>query len=406
MPRDPSANLRTAPELRVTCRSGAEFTLELGQNSMIGGPHTLALLHAFLTPISLNEALQTLKTQITGVHDWMDLTSQVVNLHKAGMLLDEQAWQACSSLVGGGQGFGGAPIHIAMLNDRERTGRYLDAIRATVRAGDVVVDMGTGTGVMAVAAAQAGAARVYAIEATGIAKAAQRVFEANGVADRITLIEGYSTQIDLPERADVLIAEVIGSEPLGEKILECTADAVRRFLKPGARMIPMRLQVMVVPVELPAAVRDRYLVSESTVAIWHRQYGIDFSPFAALAQNSPVNLHEKPTAEAKWDVLAAPELASDFDLTRTMQPLQQVRAKFKATRTGRIDAFVFWFKAELAGDNAISTDPRAPRLDNHWRHPVYVLRDALNVDPGDTVSMWVDAGSERTLMAEIVESVT
>ncbi|MDP2325932.1 MAG: 50S ribosomal protein L11 methyltransferase, partial [Gammaproteobacteria bacterium] len=342
MPLDPDAKLRIAPELRVTCRSGTEFTLELGPKSLFGGPHTLALLNAFRAPCSLNAALQSLKTQITGVHDWMDLTSHVVNLHKAGMLLDEQAWRASTSLVGGGGGFGSAPVHIAMLNDRERTGRYLEAIRATVRPGDVVVDMGTGSGVMAVAAAQAGAARVYAIEATGIAKAALRIFEANGVADRITLVEGYSTQIELPERADVLISEVIGNEPLGEKILECTADAVRRFLKPGARMIPLRLQVMVVPVALPEGVRDRYLVPESTVAGWRQHYGIDFSPLAALARNSPISLHEKPTVLAQWDALAESEVASDYDLTKTLQTVQTVKAEFKATRDGRIDAFAYW----------------------------------------------------------------
>ena len=108
-------------------------------------------------------------------------------------------------------------MHIAMLNDRRRTASFLAAIRRVVRPGDVVVDVGTGTGVLAIAAAQAGAARVYAVEATGIGKLAEANFRANGLQDRITLVPGWSMQVTLPERADVLVSEVIGKTPLVNK---------------------------------------------------------------------------------------------------------------------------------------------------------------------------------------------
>ena len=95
-------------------------------------------------------------------------------------------------------------LHVNMLNDRTRTSGYLASIGKAVRRGDVVLDIGTGTGIYAIAAARAGARHVYAVEAGRIAKAARTLFEANGVADRITLIRGLSTRITLPERADVL----------------------------------------------------------------------------------------------------------------------------------------------------------------------------------------------------------
>jgi predicted RNA methylase len=69
---------------------------------------------------------------------------------------------------------------------------------------------------LAIAAACA-SSHVYAIEASGIGKLAKAIFKANGLADRITLIEGWSTQVNLPEKADVLISEIIGNEPLGEQ---------------------------------------------------------------------------------------------------------------------------------------------------------------------------------------------
>ena len=394
---DHAARLRLAPDLRVICRSGSEFTLQLGAQKIDGGPHTLAILVAFRAPCSLFDALDALKAQLTGLHDWIDLTSQVLSLHRAGMLIEETA---CNPARGTWE-FGAAPVHIGMLNDRERVSRFLGAITATVRPGDVVVDLGTGTGVFAVAAVKAGASRVYAIEASGIAKVARRVFEANGVADKITLIEGYSTQIELPERADVLIAEIIGNEPLAERILECTADAVRRFLKPDARLIPHRLAVFVVPIELPSIFRNRYLVSPETIARWQHEIGVDFSALAHLAQSAPATFQESQMMVSQWIVLAEPELISDFDLAQPWSATQPANARFTATREGRIDAFVLWFRAELAEGITLSTDPRMPRIDNCWGHPVYLLATPANVRCGDRVQMRLEGSNPPTVLVAV-----
>ena len=400
MTLDPLGKLRLAPDLRVICRSGSEFTLQLGTQQIIGGPHTLAILVAFRAPCTLLDALTPIKAQLTGLQDWIDLTSQVVNLHRAGMLIDEQAWEKATTTARDPWEFGAAPVHIGMLNDSERTQRFLNAIKSSVREGDIVVDMGTGTGVMAVAAAKAGAARVYAIEASGIAKVARRVFEANGVADKITLIEGYSTQIELPERADVLIAEIIGNEPLAERILECTADAVRRFLKPGARLIPHRLAVFAVPVELPSIMRDRYRASPETIERWQRETGIDFAALADQGPSVPASIQESALAVSQWTALADSESISDFDLAEPLHSAPAARARFTATRDGRIDAFILWFRADLALDNDLSTDPRAPRGDNHWGHPVYLLAVPATVRIGDQVQMRLE-GTPRMVHVEI-----
>ena len=71
-----------------------------------------------------------------------------------------------------------------------------------------------------------------AIEASDIAEVAERGFAVNGVRDRVTLLPGWSRQLELPERADLLVAELIGNEPLEEEILQTTLDARRRLLAP------------------------------------------------------------------------------------------------------------------------------------------------------------------------------
>ena len=75
---------------------------------------------------------------------------------------------------------------------------------------------------LAVAAARAGARHVYAIEATPLAHEAREVVRANGLEDRVTVVEGWSTRISLPERASVAVSEILGSDALEERVLPCS----------------------------------------------------------------------------------------------------------------------------------------------------------------------------------------
>ena len=92
-------------------------------------------------------------------------------------------------------------------------------------ATDVVVDIGTGTGILATCAALSGARRVHAIESSAIADAAEQVFEKNGVADRVNLVRERSTRVTLPERGDLLVTETIGNDLLDEHLLAIVSDA-------------------------------------------------------------------------------------------------------------------------------------------------------------------------------------
>ena len=100
--------------------------------------------------------------------------------------------------------------HITLLGDKARVGAFRAAIEATVRPGDVVVDVGSGTGVLAFFAARAGARRVYAIEETDLIDVAQALARENCLDDRIVFIRGNSLGVALPERAHVLVTETLG----------------------------------------------------------------------------------------------------------------------------------------------------------------------------------------------------
>src|SRR5260370_34348229 len=94
-----------------------------------------------------------------------------------------------------------------LLLDKARCDAYREAIHRTVKPGDVVVDLGAGTGLLSFFALQAGARHVYAIEMSRIADAAAELIEANGFPDRVTLIRKNSKTMRLPERSAVLCTD-------------------------------------------------------------------------------------------------------------------------------------------------------------------------------------------------------
>ena len=109
---------------------------------------------------------------------------------------------------------------------------------AVVRPGDIVLDVGAGSGILSVFAARAGAARVYAVERTTIAVLAQELAAANGVAEIVQVIHGDVMDVELPERVDVIVSEWLGGFGIDEGMLAPVIAARDRWLKPGGVMIP------------------------------------------------------------------------------------------------------------------------------------------------------------------------
>ncbi|PYM93211.1 MAG: SAM-dependent methyltransferase, partial [Candidatus Rokuibacteriota bacterium] len=123
--------------------------------------------------------------------------------------------------------------HRQYLADDTRVSAFRQAIEEVVGPGDVVLDLGAGTGILGLMACRAGAKRVYAVDEGPIIGLARDIAAANGLQDRITHIKGLSTRVELPERVDVVLADQIGRFGLESGILEYFADARARFLKPG-----------------------------------------------------------------------------------------------------------------------------------------------------------------------------
>src|SRR5690606_29809159 len=154
--------------------------------------------------------------------------------------------------------------HEKMLADITRVESYREGIAALIRAGDVVVDLGTGTGLLALFAAQQGA-RVYAIDHSPVISLARAIAEHHQLADRIEFLQVNSRDLKLNEPVDVILHEQIGDELFDENMVTNVVDLRDRLLKPDGRIVPGRFGLYMEPVQLTDAGRVPF-VWENPVA--------------------------------------------------------------------------------------------------------------------------------------------
>ena len=339
------------------------------------GPRGFAILAMFSQPIRLGDAIARLEREHGHSTDFAP-TLNVLN-----MLIEESALITPDADRAPTSGWADPVEHARMLHDERRTGDYLTALAAAVRPSDVVLDIGTGSGVLAVAAARAGARHVYAVEASDIADVAERVFALNGVGDRVTLIPGWSRQIELPERANLLVAEVIGNEPLEEEILESTLDARHRLLVPGARLIPNALTLLARPILLPEAEIRQRAFGRAAVERWQTLYDIDFEPLLDAAIPGPTHTITEGEVVATWPQVGPPVELATLDLTTFDAPSVSASADLFVEPPGQVNAIALTFRAELYGGIAHTLDPWTWPASS-WATSVWVLPDQTEVGAG------------------------
>jgi type I protein arginine methyltransferase len=173
----------------------------------------------------------------------------------------------------------------AMIVDSVRRGPYMQAIETAVRPGNVVVDLGSGPGFFALIACRAGARRVYAIDLDGIVEFGRHFATANGFTDRIEFLQGDSRQIQLPERADVIVSDIRGALPFSGHSIVSLEDARQRFLAEGGTLIPQRDTLYAAIVESEKfynKIRSPWLSSDD---------GLDLSPALPCVLNDVHSIH-------------------------------------------------------------------------------------------------------------------
>lgn len=246
-----------------------------------------------------------------------------------------------------------------MVSDRPRTDAFAAAIKEVVRGGERVLDIGAGTGLLAMLAAKAGAKEVYALDQAAIAQAAKMIIERNGLAETIEVIQSNATDFQLAEPVDLIVSEWLGHFAFAETMLDDVIACRDENLKEGGTMLPSGVELLLAPLD------SSLLYDEEGPGNWNEVvHGIDFSHLETLELDQAIAIK---TFVAPEDLIAPgqPIVTLDLATCKPNDPWHSGELEFTVERDGRLDGFAGWFVAQLSPSVRLDTGPYYPMT--HWK---------------------------------------
>lgn len=269
-----------------------------------------------------------------------------------------------------------------MIGDRVRMDAYTDALKRVITPDSVVVDIGTGTGIFALIACQLGARKVYAIETNPLVELGKKMAAANGFADRIEFIQDYSTRIDLPELADVIMGDLRGRLPFQFPNIATFYDARERFLKPNGVILPKK-DFLYAGVIGNAHDYNRFVAQPWADNI----YQLDMTAAMPISVNSPVD-----QLPVKADQVLLPgRLWESIEYGIRSDSTGNGSVTWRVHRGGRAHFIALWFDTEIMDGICYSGNPlneRRPKVYGSWFFP---LQEPLDLVPGQLLTLDIDA---------------
>jgi protein arginine N-methyltransferase 1 len=285
-------------------------------------------------------------------------------------------------------------IHEEMLKDKVRTNSYRKSIldNKFMFKDKVVLDVGCGTAILSLFAAQAGAQHVYAVDSSDIILQARQIVKDNNFEGKITCIQGKMEDIELPSKVDIIISEWMGYFLLYETMLPTVLTARDKWLKPGGHIFPDKADLYV------ACIEDADY-KEEKIEYWNNVYGFNFSCIQNMAYREPlvdsVNGDNVVTSSSKI-------LSLDLNTCKTEDLTFTSKFSCKGQRNDYVHAVIAWFDITFSCCHKpvyFTTSPAAQYT--HWKQTVFYLRDCLSISKDDVISGTIkvapNAKNERDL---------
>lgn len=276
--------------------------------------------------------------------------------------------------------------HRGYLVDERRLSRYVQAIDQVITPGDTVADLGCGFGILGLLCLKAGAGKVWGIDGTDAIDIASDTVKRAGFGDRYHCINEQTFRAELPEKVDVLICDHVGYFGVDYGIVELMADARRRLLKPGGRMIPERLNLFLAGVRSDAcrglldAWESKSVPPEYN---WLRGY--------AVSTKHPVTYQPS-------DIATDPVFAGTVELGADAPETLVFKATLAIDEAGQLDGIGGWFDCDLGGGATMTNSPF--ERDKISRYQVFLgFEQPLEVKAGDTVEVSVRVGHQNSILA-------
>mmetsp|Transcript_7889 Transcript_7889/g.12540 ORF Transcript_7889/g.12540 Transcript_7889/m.12540 type:complete len:303 (+) Transcript_7889:462-1370(+) len=276
-----------------------------------------------------------------------------------------------------------------MLKDRVRTQWFRSQIEGNPEEfrGKVVMDVGSGTGVLAMFAAKAGARKVYAVEGSSIANLAKELVKSNGLEEVVTVIHRRVEDLGVEEieKVDIIISEFMGFYLLHESMLDSVIAARDKFLKPGGLMLPSVARIYSAPVSLPSMWKEN-------VEIWidvDQTYGLDLSGVVEPTLKTLTLSPKVDECVPQEGLGSEPQLVWEADLTTVeAKALETVdrRMTFPVTPKALLHGLCVWFDVQGIGKTSgtlLSTSPWSEPT--HWKQTVVIFGRQLQMSEGQPV---------------------
>jgi len=260
--------------------------------------------------------------------------------------------------------FGNLYEHEKMLADSVRIENYKRAIQRQVRPGDIVLDLGTGTGILSFFAAQQRPEKIFAIDHSEFIGIAKKIAEQNNF-ENIEFVKTNSRNFNPDLRFDIIIHEQIGDYLFNENMIQNLLDLKQRLLKPGGMIIPGKFELFLEPACLVDSFRTPF--------IWeNRLHGVDFSFLKdqqeILGAFKPaVYKQEWLEAGAVKHFLCEPRPVLSFDLNTLKSETEiphAIEISKQVARPGALDSFCLFFKVVF--DEEIQFDTSPFSANTHW----------------------------------------
>jgi protein arginine N-methyltransferase 1 len=274
-------------------------------------------------------------------------------------------------------------IHEEMLKDEVRTLTYRNAIyhNRHLFKDKVVMDVGSGTGILSMFAAKAGARKVIAVEFSNMAVQSKKIIEDNRLSDVIEVIHGKIEDIkELPdgiEKVDVIISEWMGYCLFYESMLNTVLYARDKWLQTDGTLFPDRAKLYL------CAIEDRQY-KDDKINWWDNVYGFDMSSIRKVAITEPlVDVVEN------GQVVTNNFVIKDVDLyTVTVDDLAfSSEFRLRCVRSDYVQALVTFFTVEFSKCHkrtGFSTGPDCQYT--HWKQTVFYLQEAITVKKNEEVT--------------------
>lgn len=266
-------------------------------------------------------------------------------------------------------------LYYVLTNDRRRNDSYKVAINQLVKD-KVVVDIGTGKdAILARFCAEANARKVYAIELSEkFYNSAKACINKLGLSDKITLILGDATKVNLPELADVCVSEIVGSIG-GVEGGAVILNNARRLLKEDGVMIPARSVNKIAGVSLP----DEFLQNPGFTEIpayYTRKI------FEQVGYSLDLRLCLRHFS--KSSIISTSSIFEDLNFAGIVEPEFSHEGTLTILKDTRLDGFVVWLNLHTIEGEVIDV------LEHEYCWlPVYlpVFSPGIQVSEGDKIEI-------------------